>query len=366
MPGPIACVIGELDLVRALALAGVPCAAVAPRGSPVRASRHVREAIDWADPAVEPEVLVERLLAWARGRDRPVLFYDGDWDLLLVSRHRDRLAGAFRFVVAEPELVEDLVDKARFQALAERLELPVPRGSQLAPGDPTPDLDFPLVVKPLTRLHATWRPHVRAKAAVAAGPAELEELRGRIGAPVLAQELVAGPESRIESYHCYVDGDGHVAGEFAGRKLRTYPREHGYTTALVTTDAADVLELGRDLVARMGLTGVAKLDFKRDAAGALRLLEVNPRFNLWHHPGALAGVNLPALVYADLCGLPRPPAARARAGVRWVSPRDVQAARAHGLPLRRWLRFALAAEAKSPASWDDPLPLVRTLARRSR
>jgi predicted ATP-grasp superfamily ATP-dependent carboligase len=45
-------------------------------------------------------------------------------------------------------------------------------------------------------------------------------------------------------------------------------------------------------------------------------LEINPRFTLWHHAGAVAGVNIPALVYADLTGTPRPATARAKAGVR--------------------------------------------------
>jgi len=64
------------------------------------------------------------------------------------------------------------------------------------------------------------------------------------------------------------------------------------------------------------LTGVAKLDFKRDLQGNLRLLEINPRFNLWHHRGAIVGVNIPALGYADLTGLLRPPPIRVKAGIR--------------------------------------------------
>ena len=84
----------------------------------------------------------------------------------------------------------------------------------------------------------------------------------------------------------------------------------------------------------LALTGVAKLDFKRDPHGNLRLLEINPRFNLWHHAGAVAGVNIPALVYADLVGMPRPPVARAKAGVRWCRMwKDLPAARADGMPL---------------------------------
>ena len=93
--------------------------------------------------------------------DRPVLFYEEDGDLLLISRYRDRLAKVFRFVVPEATLVEDLVDKARFQALAERLQLPVPAGRCYHPGKQRVpkdlDLRFPLIIKPLTRRPSHWQ-----------------------------------------------------------------------------------------------------------------------------------------------------------------------------------------------------------------
>ena len=47
----------------------------------------------------------------------------------------------------------------------------------------------------------------------------------------------------------------------------------GHTTALEITEAADVRRLGRDIIERLGISGVAKLDFKRDMQGQLRLLE---------------------------------------------------------------------------------------------
>ena len=125
-----------------------------------------------------------------------------------------------------------------------------------------------------------------------------------VGVELLAQDFIPGAEGRIESYHCYVDQRGELAGEFTGRKIRTYPMCYGHTTALEITDAEDVRRNGRAIVERLALTGVAKLDFKRNSRGNLRLLEINPRFNLWHHAGAVAGVNIPALVYADLVGSP--------------------------------------------------------------
>src|SRR5207249_9334077 len=135
---------------------------------------------------------------------------------------------------------------------------------------------------------------------------------------------------------------------------RTWPTSCGFSTALLTSDAPDVVALGRDIIARLELQGVAKLDFKRGPDGRLSLLEVNPRFNLWHHLGARAGVNIPAFVYADLVGLPRGRVLQARAGVRWCKPwDDVTAARAAGVSFLRWLPWALGCEAKRVVAWDD-------------
>jgi predicted ATP-grasp superfamily ATP-dependent carboligase len=175
----------------------------------------------------------------------------------------------------------------------------------------------------------------------------------------MAQELVPGGETAIESYNVYVNDAGAIVGEFAGRKIRTHPLTFGDSTALEVTDAADVLALGQRIVKRLKLRGVAKLDLKRAPDGSLRLLEINPRFTLWHHLGACAGVNLAALVYRDLTGLPHPPRAAARAGTRWCKPwSDIRAARASGISLVRWIPWALSCDALSAFAWDDPMPLL--------
>ena len=369
---PLACVIGSMDLIRPLALAGVTCAAVAEPESPVRYSRSVVSVIDWADPWTHGGLLVERLLRFAATcAEPPVLFYEGDGELLFVSRERQRLADGLRFLLPEPSLLEGLVDKARFAALAERLSLPVPASRVLSPlpeAAPELDLSFPVIAKPLTRRDfSRWADQTAwAKARRLDSPHELREAWPAfrdIGLDLIVQELVPGPETLIESHHAYVDATGHVVAEFTGRKIRTRPPEYGFSTSVEVTDEPEVAAVGRDVLARLGLTGVAKLDFKRAPDGRLRLLEVNARFNLWHHAGALAGVNLPALAYADLTGRPRPAVGAARPGVRWVHHvKDAPAAREGGVPLWRWVPWALATEAKSTFARDDPMPFVRGVA----
>jgi predicted ATP-grasp superfamily ATP-dependent carboligase len=353
---------GGFDVVRPLTLAGVECSVFTPPHDPTRWSRRIRGALPYVDPGSDPEAAVSTLLSFALAQpNKPVLYPANDGAVLLASRWRARLAEGCHLTLAGPELIEDLLHKDRFAALAERLELPVPRSRRLrvetaSPGDL--DLRYPIVVKPIVRTTPWLRQRSAAKAMLANDPAELA-LRWSELTP---GSQVPGPEGRIESHHAYVDHAGRIAGEFTGRKIRTYPRRFGESTAIEITEERDVARLGRDVLERIGLRGVAKLDFKRAPDGSLTLLEVNPRFNLWHYPGALAGVNLPALVHADLAGTRRPPVQRLRAGVRWCDPLlDPLAAHADGVRLRSWLRFAMRCEAISGFGRDDPLPLVRRI-----
>jgi predicted ATP-grasp superfamily ATP-dependent carboligase len=270
-------------------------------------------------------------------------------------------------MLADTALIDQLVDKGRFQALAEQLGLPVPRAHRLTVDGrgraPELDVAFPVVVKPLVRT-GDWS-HVGGggKAVHVRGGDEWAALWPRLGngqGDVVVQQLVPGPESAVESYHAYVDEAGTIAGEFTGRKIRTFPPRYGFSTAVEVVELPDVAALGRDVLAALGLRGVAKADFKRDERGRLHLLEVNPRFNLWHHPAAVAGVNLPALVHADLTGRPRPPGRRAIRRVTWCTPlSDLRAAHATGMSPLRWMRFARRCDAVSGLSRDDPLPFLR-------
>ena len=358
-----ACVVGGFELVRTLGSAGVRSLVLGSGTEHVARSRYAQAA---PQPASGP--LVDALLEAAAPMDDPIpLFTDRDDALVEISAARDRLAGDFRFVLPSREVIDDVTDKSRFQELAARLGLPVPAGREIDPQAEDPaaiGLRFPLVVKPVPYRNAAWRAAfgTGAKAVRVDGPAHLEErwpLLVQTGLRFMAQELVEGDETQVVSYHVYVDSGGDIAGEFTGRKIRTRPAEFGMSCALVTTDDEPLARTGRAVVDQLGLRGPAKLDYKRAPSGSLHLLEVNARFTLWCQPGAVAGVNLPAIAYCDLMGLPRPAPRRARAGVRWINPvDDLAAARASGVPLRRWLPWAVRCETNPAFAWRDPGPAL--------
>lgn len=361
---PIAVVLGDIDLLRPLVLGKVPCAVVADHGDLPFYSRYASAVIEWADAWKEPEKLVERLVEFARKqKSKPVLFYESDAELLMISRYRKRLSEFYRFVITDAELVEELVDKALFLKLAQKHSLPIPPTRFLFENVDSsinkPELKFPVIVKPLTRRVSEWSPIAGLSKAIKINSAEeLDNFRKRfaqIGFDFLVQEMILGAESSIESYHVYVDENKVIVGEFTGKKIRTYPKDFGQSCALTLTDAEDVAELGRGILKRLNFRGLAKFDFKRSPEGKLYLLEINPRFNLWHHLGAVAGVNLPLAVYNDLVGIPRNIYGKAEAGVYWCRLwQDIFMARADGMPLIKWLFWSLKCRAKSGLYLDDP------------
>ncbi|MCP4223046.1 MAG: ATP-grasp domain-containing protein, partial [Actinomycetia bacterium] len=182
----------------------------------------------------------------------------------------------------------------------------------LVGGEEATDLDaltYPVVVKPAVRDHGDlWSEATGAAKAIRCGSAE--DLTQFLAQPcmdglvLLVQDEISGPETAICSYHAWIDPGGNTRAEFTGRKIRTWPAEFGVSTAVEITEDAEVLEVGRRTLKALDFTGVAKIDFKRDQAGELLVLEVNPRFSLWHHPAARAGVNIPAMIADYLSGAP--------------------------------------------------------------
>src|SRR4051812_41631323 len=74
-----ACVLGDIDLVRALGLGGIRSDVVAPPGSLARFSRHTRPALAWYDPWERADEGVGALVGQGGAQPAPpVLFYEED------------------------------------------------------------------------------------------------------------------------------------------------------------------------------------------------------------------------------------------------------------------------------------------------
>ena len=375
---PPALLLGGVNLVRALGLARIPVIVAASEPfTPAMASRYSigRCALP---PVAQRDAVVERLLRVGEILSgglctRVPLFYGDDDQLGLVQDYRDALSPYFGFVLPDAALSRALHSKQLFQAFAERRGLPVPRRLEW---DELADFDAPVLVKPKQKTHwdssAVHRQLFQGagKARVfPAGRALLgDALATTLRDELALQEYIPGDDRTLWSFHGFADEQGELLAWFIGRKIRTYPPLTGDSSYLELAHDAALAALGRELVRRIGLKGVFKMDFKRHAAsGRFYLLEVNARFNLWHYLGAKGGVNLAQVAYeyvtrGERCAPLQPPAR-----YRWLAPRlDYLAYRSLAgrgeLSAARWLAsLAGARKVYDLFAWTDPMPFLFVL-----
>jgi D-aspartate ligase len=364
--------LGGLNIVRALGLAGIPVIiASSARRTPSMASRYCAGVIE-LPPIGDREAVVEVLIrAATRLGARAPLFYDNDDRLALVQDQRAALEPHFALLLNPPALADALLEKSRFQALAERAGLPVPRRFDW---DALDNAAGPVLAKPKTRTawdHSSVRQQLfggagKARIFASGREARANALAAQLAPQLSFQEYVPGGDDAIWSFHGFAAPGGELLEWFVGRKIRTWPALTGDSAYLQLARDERLVALGREIARRLGLAGIFKMDFKRSAStGRFYLLEINTRFNLWHYLGACSGVNLPQVAYQFLSANQRPLHAEARTDHRWLSLhydwRAYQELSARGeLTLTQWLlSLAHRPTVYDLFSWRDPMPFVR-------
>lgn len=369
---------GSLSVLRCFGAAGIPVMVVdSDPDSLTLCSRYARSTQIIACPREQPQQAVDDLVAVGKAlANRPMLAFDSDAMLLLVSRNREVLSPYYRFRMPDADLVEDLVGKLRFASLVQRLDWPAPRSIVATPDAAAEDivrqLGLPCVLKPNSHIgrflsevlqHEQDRPHKVLRVDT------LEEFRlayARMQGycdSFVVQEYVPGGDDCLYSFHAYFDANSRPMGCFVGRKIRTYPKCTGFSTCLELVHEPDVVRLGLEMMAKIRCVGPMKIDFKKDESrNRFVTLECNPRLNLWMYLGTACGINLPAIGLADLCGQPLAPVTEYRTGVKWLSfgndAREfVREARPQGdCSTAQWLWSLRGPKVHDVFAWRDPRP----------
>ena len=71
----VACIMGDMDLLRPLALAGAPCAVVTRAGVPSLYSRYAQSRLVWADYTKNSEALVDALVNFGKAQSEPPVLF---------------------------------------------------------------------------------------------------------------------------------------------------------------------------------------------------------------------------------------------------------------------------------------------------
>ncbi len=317
--------------------------------------------------------LVDTLLALAETLDdKAVLVPCEDSSVLVVSRHRARLAPAFHIALPPPEVVELLIDKVAFTEHALATGLPIPPTAILrSEADAVraaATLPYPAVLKPPHRTDA-WVAHTPAKAIQVDDAAALvAHARAALAhVPVLiAQKWVAGTDTDLYSCNSCYSATGELLVQFTAKKIRQWPPRTGISSLGEAAHVPEVARLSAQLFASLPYRGLAYLEAKRDVNdGQFYIIEPNIGRPTGRSAIAEAGgVELVCTMVCEAAGRPLPPArAQGDQPVKWIYLRhDLQSALYYWtqgeLGLRQWARSLRGPKAFAIFDWRDPAPFV--------
>lgn len=304
-----ALVIGEMDLVRSLQAAGIPCHVASDSTvSPILFSRYPKKSFRLPD--FSSSAFIEALISIGQGfGTKMFLLCNDDRALLTISQSREMLLPYYAFLLPDIQTVESIYDKRQFSRLAQEQCLPVPATylpiSESELMKLLRHIPYPSLIKPAHR-EDWWGAEFKSafgqyrKILRCDTPDELMQTfrkAKQIGSDILVQEYVEGSDSEMFNIDICVDDAHRIAGFYMYQKHRSYPIHAGTGSFVETMYDEELLNISRDVVERLKIRGFCNIQYKRGPSG-WKILEVHPRLSIWSFLGGLSGVNLVELGYS--------------------------------------------------------------------
>ena len=261
-----------------------------------------------------------------------VLLTCSDHGIQFLVANREALRRKYKLDLSDPVAQIAMLDKLQTYEHGRAAGVPTPRfwkvGSVEQIRELRAELVFPLVVKP--RLSHIFERAFGRKHVIVRDFDELLQVLARIRAAqidVLLMEYIPGGDDQLCSYYTYLDETGTPQFHFTKRIIRRYPANMGAACYHITDWIPELIEPANALFRRVGLRGLANVEFKLDPRdGQYKLIEVNARFTASNCLVSRSGFNLAVFVYNRLTDQPSPMMAYRETQLRlWDPLRDLLA-----------------------------------------
>lgn len=326
----------------------------------------------------ESEELIDTLVDVGRRlKDKGVLVPCQEINVLLISRHRERLKEWYHVVLPSPDVVEMMLDKATFYEYAIKEKLPIPRTwifrTRSEAEQCAQEINYPCIVKPSTK-YSEWLQNTILKGFKVFNDEQLLGVYGeykRWADALIAQEWIEGPDTNHYTCHCYFNAGSEPIVTFTSVKLRQWPPGTGQRCLGQECRNDIVRDETVELFRRVDFRGLAYLEMKCDErSGEYFIIEPN----IGRPTGSstlaeAAGVEILYTMYCDAIGIALPKNVEQKyLSVKWIHVlRDTQAAIYHWrrgeLTVKEWWRSWKGRKTYALFSWSDPGPFWSALKR---
>lgn len=346
-----------LAAARSLKRAGLRTVTVAAkRASYVRFSRASAETHLAPDVSESASAFVEAVAA-ACGPEEPTVLVPGTEPELFALVHWRHLLPDWVLGLPTPDVLDNVTDKGRLNALALEAGVAIPKTRILRPGDSAAGIALPAVVKPVRTATVVGDAVVSASPVAVAREDELvAAVEGYAGEAAVVQPLLEGDLYALSG----VMWEGALLAPMQQVALSVFPWPCGGSALARTTPVDEPLLAGVTAMLRASRwRGVVQVQWIGSADGAA-LIDVNPRIYGSLALANAAGSPLAAIWACLLLGLEWQP----EPACGDVLYRNLETfTRAHPTPAAARFPHRARRSTSSVFEASDPLPLLASLAR---
>ncbi|MCM2283283.1 MAG: hypothetical protein NDI81_00775 [Desulfobacula sp.] len=306
---------------------------------------------------------------------KPVLFITGDLMVLALLKHKKTLEQYFHMPMPSLAIAETLIDKVQFYSMLDKYHINhantfIPRNSSEIE-QISHDLEYPYIIKPVQSGAFVNLFHNKClKASSAEELVGFYNLASQTEDTLIVQQELQGTERYL--VYMYFDQNSNPLAVCCYKKLRIFPIDYGNACACITMWDKEIVDIGLNLLKKIGYHGLAEAEIQRDQRdGQLKLVEINARSTTEARLTAKCGMNMEYIAYKDVLGLPMHPIGPIKSDVLWIEIlRDIQSVFSREgylagkkITLAQWIK-SLKRE-REYAFWaiDDPLPFLVLLFR---
>ena len=373
---PIAVVVNTGDansygVVVNLGRAGVPVIAVSSDpGNLTFRSRYASKIIcpDYEESEAEFIAFIADL--GKRISPKPVLFVNGDEQLMVLLRHRAELEPYYHIPLAPYELAKKLTDKASFYRMLQQCGaphaktfLPTSSADVEAFAD---ELQYPYILKP-SQSH-TFSDNFGNKCLKIGSKSELLDVYKKVAAvedSIIIQKQLLGTERYL--VYTYFSEDSEPLGLNAYKKVRIFPTDFGNACVCKTIVDQEPVDMFLDLLRKIKYRGLAEAEIQRDASdGQLKFVEINARTTAQSRLSERSGVNMEYIAYQHILGMKVAPVTNTEPDILWIDLyRDLLSVFSSGgylsqkqITVSEWRKSLQGKRVFTFFSWDDPAPSI--------
>ncbi len=297
-----------LGILRAFARKGVPIVLLDHENCISRYSIFKKRYFRSPNPSgVEKYVSFLIQLAKKEGIRGWIIFPTSDEAVYVLARYKDILEKYYRIPLPQWDIIRNVYMKKRTYEIAEKYGITIPKTYHVSGLDQLAetDLRYPVVIKP-SITHRFLR-RTRIKAFKVDNIGELFKRYKQVSriidpSEIIIQDFIPGGPKNLYSF-CPFFKNGRVIAGVTARRARQRPMDFGRASTYVElVDIPELRAISEKFLGLINYYGIAEVEFMRDPRDKqYKLLEVNPRVWAWHTLATAAGVDLPYMLYQDMC-----------------------------------------------------------------